>query len=77
MCIKLHFVIQPVQPGTGSLLITVNHDRDYIPVVSVRAPDQAAPFITARTRDVTRENFTVDFSATIKQGGYYVDIIGL
>jgi len=67
----------PVPTGTGSMEITVNHDRDYTPVVTVRAPNATAPFITARTRDVTRQSFFVDFSATIKQGGYYVDVIGL
>jgi hypothetical protein len=66
-----------VPAGSGSLLVVVNHDRDYTPVVSVRAPNGSAPFITARTRDVTRESFMVDFSATIQQGGYHVDVIGL
>jgi len=67
----------PIPIGVGSMEIQVNHDRDYIPVVSVRAPNGTAPFITARVRDVTRQGFFVDFSATIKQGGYYVDVIGL
>ena len=66
-----------VPVGTGVMEIVVNHDRDYVPVVTVRAPNGTAPFITARTRDVTRASFFVDFSATIKQGGYHVDIIGL
>ena len=66
-----------VPVGAGCLEIPVVHDRDYVPVVTVRAPGQDSPLIFARTRNVTREGFVVDFSATIKLEGYYVDFIGL
>lgn len=66
----------PIPEGSTGLHIPVEHTRDYIPVAVVNAPGQAAPLIFCRTREVTREGFYVDFSSTVKQGGYYVNWIG-